>query len=89
MWLEREKAKLEAQIGMPIVVRGIHAPDPALRGRIVHKIDRIVLEYRDDNAGYFWHIDILREMFEMLGDGVFEAVLRDDDMHYRGTQHGG
>jgi hypothetical protein len=78
MWLERRRRQIQARLGMPVILRGVHAPDPAFRGRIFRRPDRVVLEYRDDRPGYFWHMDILREMFELLDQGVFDAVLRDD-----------
>jgi len=77
-WLQSRVAQLEKKLGLPLVLRPMHVPDPAFRGRITKRADRIVLEYRDEVPGFFWHHDILRELFAHLEQGRFDIALYDD-----------
>jgi hypothetical protein len=36
-----------------------------------------VLEYRDDGAGYFWHLDIISELLDYVEQGHFEVALHE------------
>lgn len=77
-WLHRRVQALEKQLGVTIVLRPLHSPDPAFRGRISRHGNRVVLEYRDRVPGFFWHYDILRELFAHVEAGCWELTLRDD-----------
>ena len=68
---------VEKKLSRRIVLRGARWPDPALRGRVSHRSGLIVLEYRDDIAGYFWHYDIISELLGHVEKGHFEVTLLD------------
>jgi hypothetical protein len=74
------RARIEAaevNLSRRIVLRGARWPDCALRGRVTHRTGLIVLEYRDDIAGYFWHYDIIGELLDHVEKGHFEVTLLD------------
>lgn len=71
--------RLEARYGARIILRAVHVPDPGFRGSVRRRGGRIVVEYRDDTPGFFWHHDILRELLERLERGEDDVTLRDDD----------
>jgi hypothetical protein len=77
-WLQRRVRELEKHLGMAIVLRPLHSPDPTFRGRISRRGNRVVLEYRDRLPGFFWHYDILRELFSHLEAGCMDLTLTDD-----------
>lgn len=37
----------------------------------------VLVEYRDDVAGYFWHYDIIEELLEHLEQGRLSVVLHE------------
>jgi len=78
-WLQKRVEELEKKLGLPIILRPVHVPEPAFRGRITKRSDRIVLEYRDEVPGFFWHHDILRELFVHLEEGRFDISLYDEE----------
>ncbi len=77
--LESQVREVEQQIGKPIVLRGIKTPDRALRGRISSGPGYLLLEYRDETAGYFWDCDIMKELLELVRRGHRDSVLYDWD----------
>jgi hypothetical protein len=78
--LEPELREVEQTIGKPIVLRAVRTPEPELRGRLVSRPGYVVLEYRDDTAGYFWDHDIIRELLARLRQGERDCVLRDEGL---------
>lgn len=70
--------RLEQQRGIGIVLRAVHAPDKRFRGRLTRRGARIIVEYRDDTPGFFWHHDILRELLDCLERGEDDVTLRDE-----------
>ncbi len=78
-WLTRRLEELEEKLGLRIILRPVHVPEQDFRGRIIKRGDRIVLEYRDEVPGFFWHYDILRELFAHLEAGRFDVALYDDE----------
>lgn len=74
------RARVEAVVshwGRPIILRAARWPDPTLRGRVSQRAGALVLEYRDDGAGYFWHLDIIGELLGYVEQGIFEITLRE------------
>jgi hypothetical protein len=67
--LEEKRRALSRSLGRPVVVRGIQTPDRALRGRLTVTPDRVLIEYQVPEAGYFWHIPIIEELFDRAGSG--------------------
>jgi hypothetical protein len=39
----------------------------------------VVVEWRDDTAGYFWHYDILEQLLGHLERGCVSLTLRDGE----------
>jgi len=77
--LRRRVEALETNTGRLVVLRGAHWPDPGLRGRLSQRAGAIVLEYRDDVAGFFWHYDLIAELLDHAERGHLEATLRDSE----------
>lgn len=77
--LESQVCEVEKAIGKPIVLRAIRTPEQELRGRITSRAGYVLLEYRDETAGYFWHHDIIRELLALVRQGHHDFVLYDWD----------
>ncbi len=73
--LESQVREVEQATGEQIVLRGIKTPDPTVRGRISSRPGYLLLEYRDETAGYFWHHDIIRELLALVRQGQRDFVL--------------
>ncbi len=84
MTLEQRLRDLQARLGKAILVRGVHAPEPEFRGRIIERPRHIVIEYRDDNPGYFWDQDLLAELVEYLEQGRVNVTLLENDLEDEG-----
>ena len=77
--LESQVREVEQATGECIVLRGVKTPDPSVRGRISSRPGYLLLEYRDETAGYFWDSDIIKELLERLRQGERDFVLYDWD----------
>ena len=77
--LQELVAEVEEHIGKPVVLRAIRTPEAEVRGRIVSRPGYLLLEYRDETAGYFWEHDIIRELLELVRQGERDTVLYDWD----------
>ena len=77
--LESQVCEVEQATGERIVLRGVKTPDSSVRGRISSRPGYLLLEYRDETAGYFWHHDIIRELLELVRQGQHDFVLYDWD----------
>ncbi len=82
--LEELVREVEGAIGQPIVLRAVRTPERELRGRIVSRTGYLLLEYRDDTPGYFWHHDVIRELLALVRQGCEEFVLYDWDAARQG-----
>lgn len=65
-----------------MIVRGARPRNPLFRGRIVERVRCIIVEYRDDTAGYFWHYRIIEELLEYVRQGRRNVVLYEGDIQY-------
>ena len=72
-------ARLEKLLGLRILVRGVRFSDPSFRGRLRRVPGAVVVEWRDDTAGYFWHYDILEQLLGHLERGCVSLTLRDGE----------
>jgi len=77
--LESQVREVEHATGERIVLRGIKTPDPTVRGRISSRPGYLLLEYRNETAGYFWDCDIIRELLALVRQGHRDFVLYDWD----------
>lgn len=80
MLIDRLKQRVERQIGKPVILRGLKPADPEFRGRITHRPGYILVEYRDDIAGYFWHYDTIRRLLALVAEGRRNVTLYEDDI---------
>ena len=78
--LESQVREVEQATGERIVLRGVKTPDPSVRGRISSRPGYLLLEYRDETAGYFWHHDIIRGLLALVRQGQRDFVLYNWDM---------
>ncbi len=75
--------RLEAARGKTIVLRAVRSVLPCFRGRLTERRSCFVLEFRDDNPGFFWHHDIIRELLTCLEEERGKSVvLYDGDVQY-------
>lgn len=73
--VEERVRRLEQATGKRVVLRGVKVPERAFRGRVSLQAGLIVLEYRDETAGYFWHYSILEELLGYAEAGQYDVVL--------------
>ncbi|MFQ6132585.1 MAG: hypothetical protein ACE5R4_11155 [Armatimonadota bacterium] len=78
---ERVRA-VERATGKRIVLRNVRTCDPSFRGRIAHRPGYVVLEYRDDQPGYFWHVPIVEELLRLVELGAGSVTLYEGDRQY-------
>jgi hypothetical protein len=80
--IRKRIAQLERLLGKRVVIRGARLRNPLFRGRIIQRPGRIIIEYRDDTAGYFWHYRIIEELLDHLEQGRLNVVLYEGDIQY-------
>ena len=73
-------ARIERTLGKRVLLRGVRWPDALLRGQIEDRPACVLVQYRDDAAGYFWHYDILEELLDLLEQGQRRLVLYDEEI---------
>jgi len=73
--LERRRRQVEAALRRSVVVRGVHTPDPAFRGRLRVEPGRVLIEYQVAEHGYFWHVPIIERLLSLALAGEIEAEL--------------
>jgi hypothetical protein len=78
MGIDERLASLERRLGKRLLLRGVRTPDAAFRGRVAERAHCLVIEYRDDLPGFFWHYEIIEELLDRVERGersftVFEG----------------
>ncbi len=80
--IARRVAEAEDAIGRRIVLRGTRHRNRKFRGRIAVRPTCVLVEYRDDTAGYFWHYQIIEELLDHLLQGRLNVVVYEGDIQY-------
>ena len=75
--------QLERSTGKRILLRGIRETNPEFRGRITKRPLYYLLEYRDDEPGYFWHYDIVAELLDCLEQERVNVTLYEDGCQFQ------
>ncbi|MFQ6097129.1 MAG: hypothetical protein ACE5O2_05320 [Armatimonadota bacterium] len=75
MTIEERIRQIEEDRGKKLILRGIRTPNPRFRGRIIERPRYIVVEYRDDEPGYFWHYDIIQDLLDAIERRVTNVTL--------------
>lgn len=81
--LEPSPTDVERMTALKVCIRGVRWEDERIRGRLRQVNDVLYVEFRDDNPGYFWHIDTVRELLRLAVLGHRNIELYDDE-HSRG-----
>ena len=76
--LEQRLAELEQRLGRRIVLRPVHDPDIAWRGRLSWRGGWVLVEYQDPEPGYFWDRDLIHELLDCLQAGQRNVCLWHD-----------
>ncbi len=82
MKIDERIRKLERLRGKRIVLRGVRTNNAQFRGRLVERNGYIVIEYRDDKPGYFWHYEIIEELLDLVEKGSRNIILYEGDYQY-------
>jgi len=82
MKIDQRIRKLERLRGKRIVLRGVRTNNAQFRGRLVERNGYIVIEYRDDKPGYFWHYEIIEELLDLVEKGSRNIILYEGDYQY-------
>jgi len=72
---ERLRRQAERDLGLPVVLRPVQTPEPAFRGRLSRRRGYLLVEYADRTAGYFWDLDLLRELLDHARAGRQELTV--------------
>ena len=75
--------QLERKTGKRLVLRAVHDPNPQFRGRLTQRPLYYLLEYRDEEPGYFWHHGIIAELLDCLEQGRLNITLFEGDLQYQ------
>ncbi len=73
--LKKRLKEVEAKVGKPIALRAVRLPEENVRGRITDKGRYVLIEYRDDVPGFFWDVDIIRELLKAAEEGRLGAII--------------
>ncbi len=76
--IERLRQEAERVAGCRILLRGIKPEDPRFRGCLLSRPGYIVVEYRDEIAGYFWSEAIIEELLNAVIKGHRNLLLYDE-----------
>jgi len=79
--LEPSPSDVERVTALKVCIRGVRWEDERMRGRLRQVNDVLYVEFRDDNPGYFWHIDTVRELLRLAMLGHRNIELYDDERH--------
>lgn len=70
MELDRRITQIEAALGKRLIVRGVHTPEPELRGYVEVRPGSVLIEYSEAQPGYFWGYETLERLLDWVeGDG--------------------
>ena len=72
---ERLRRQAEQDLGLRVVLRPVQSPEPAFRGRLSRRPGYLLVEYADRTAGYFWDLDLLRELLDHARAGRHELTV--------------
>lgn len=75
----RRLQRLERSTGRRVVLRGVHPVDATFRGKIACSPGLIIIEYRDDTAGYYWHYEIVEKLLSCAEAGCLDLVVREGE----------
>ena len=75
-------AKIEAVTGKQVILRATRLRNSLFRGRITERAAHILLEYRDNVSGFFWHYEIIEELLGHVESGRTNAALYEGDVQY-------
>jgi hypothetical protein len=78
---ERVRA-IEKRCGKRIVLRGVRTNKAHFRGRLTERHRHIVLEYRDDKPGDFWHYKIIEELLDLVEKRSGNIILYEGEYQY-------
>jgi hypothetical protein len=81
--IDQRIRRIETRTGKRVLLHPVQARNPAFRGRVSERGAHFVVEYRDENPGYFWDRDIVRELLTCIEKGIGKTVtLYDGDVQY-------
>lgn len=69
MEIDRRIAAIEAALGKRLIVRGVHTPEPELRGYVEVRPSSIVIEHSEAQPGYFWGYELLERLLDWVEQG--------------------
>ncbi|MBM3498172.1 MAG: hypothetical protein FJX74_05830 [Armatimonadetes bacterium] len=75
--------RIEGVTGKPVILRPVRPSCRCFRGRVVERSHCFLIEYRDEQPGYFWDLDLLRELLDCVEQQRGRNVtLYDGDVQY-------
>lgn len=71
MELEEKRRRLEKRLGAHIEVRGVKVlTNPDFRGRLRVHGSHILVEYQEEQPGFFWYAETVNFLLNMLAWGA-------------------
>ena len=81
--IDQRIQRIEARTGKRLILRSVRTRSAAFRGRVAERRGHIIVEFRDENPGYFWNHDVIRELLTCIEKGIGRTVtLYDGDVQY-------
>ncbi|MCS7254542.1 MAG: hypothetical protein RMK18_05495 [Armatimonadota bacterium] len=76
--LEPSPSDVERMTDLKVCIRGVRWDDRRVKGKLRQVNDVLYVEFRDDNPGYFWHIDTVRKLLHLAMLGCRNVELYDE-----------
>ncbi|MGD9494733.1 MAG: hypothetical protein AB7Y46_00355 [Armatimonadota bacterium] len=69
MEIDAHIARIEERLGKRLIVRAVRTPEPELRGYVEVRPHRVLIEYSEEQPGYFWAYELLERLLEWVEAG--------------------
>jgi len=79
MELDRRITQIEATLGKRLIVRGVHTPEPELRGYVEVRPGSVLIEHSEAQPGYFWGYELLERLLDWVEGGGGAAYFYEVD----------
>ncbi len=73
MDIDTRIAEAEEATGKRLIVRAITTPEPQFRAWVDVRADSVIIEYAEEQPGYFWGYELLERLLEWVEDGGASA----------------
>ncbi len=69
MEIDRRIERVEMALGKRLIVRRVRTPEPELRGYVEIRPSSVLVEYCEEQPGYFWGYELLERLLQWVEQG--------------------